>query len=335
MIPYWMSTLISSPGSNKRMFFLLCALCALFCPQLFAQNEDAFARLQNNEKGITYSFSGGRLGDNILSYLHARWLATKYGTLFIYVPFPYSDQLLLHECDALRIDCVRSFFKKEWVLKNEKDVPNIHGAALIIVPYFPESAIELKTHAMYNPFRFNVDWKQPEFKQLIRKLITPRFSITTLEMPKQPWITVAVHVRKGGNFDPDFTQFDLPLKVPPDSFYIAALRKMSELLSHRQIYAYIFTDDQDPQKIVQKYQEAVKDLVNIHFDCRKTSNGPWNNVLEDFFSIQKFDCLIRPDSNYTIIAEKLKDFHIVISPEDPRIEKGVVYIDTLHVEKYF
>src|SRR5579862_1769869 len=34
MIPYWMSTLISSPGSNKRMFFLLCALCALFCPQL-------------------------------------------------------------------------------------------------------------------------------------------------------------------------------------------------------------------------------------------------------------------------------------------------------------
>ncbi len=321
-------------GLNRILFFL-CSLCIAFCPQLSAQKDSAFARLQNNEKGITYTFSGGRLGDNILTYLHARWLSYKYDTLFIYAPFPYSDQLKMHECDELRIDLVRPFFKKEWILNNEKEVAGISGSALIFVRYFPESTIEIKTHPHYCQGRFTVDWKNPEFKQLMRKLIAPRFPITTLEMPNEPWITVAIHVRRGGNFDPSCIQFDLPLKAPPDSFYLTALRRMSELLSHRQIYAYIFTDDPDPQKIVHKYQDAVKDLVNIRFDCRKTFNGPWNNVLEDFFSIQKFDCLIRPDSNYTIVAEKLKDFQIVISPEDARIEKGAVYIDTLHIEKSF
>ena len=309
----------------------LVLLCVI--PSLIAVPQaSGLARIQNNEKAITYAFSGGRLGDNLLAYLHARWLAYKYNVPFIYAPFPYSEHLALHN-EELHLANAQYFFTKKWILRNEKDIPSINGSALIVVPYFPESEGELKSHAGCWAYQFAVDWTNPKFKQMIRKLIAPRFPITTLEMPKEPCHTVAVHVRKGGNFDPANTEFALPLKLPPDSFYISALRKMSELCFHREMYVYIFTDDLDPQKIMRKYQDALMDLPHIHFDCRKENNSPGANVLEDFFSIQKFDCLIRPDSNYTIIAEKLKDFKIVISPKDHRIDKGVVYIDSLRVER--
>jgi hypothetical protein len=264
--------------------------------------------------------------------LHARWLSHKYNIPFLYAPFPYSNQFVLHEHDVLCIENCKSFFAKKWVLQNEADIPKLPHSVLIYVPYFPESEIEFKNHPRLWPFSFKIDWHNPEFKQMICKLIAPRFAITTLEMPKKPWLTVAVHVRKGGNFDPACSEFDLPLKFPPDSFYITAIRKMSELFSHQEMYVYIFTDDLDPPQIVSKYKEALKDLAPIHFDCRKINNGPGVNVLEDFFSIQKFDCLIRPDSNYTIVAEKLKDFKTVISPVSCHIDKGVVYIDDMRIE---
>jgi hypothetical protein len=304
-------------------------------PHLIAKPQsNGLERIQNNEKAITYAFSGGRLGDDLLACLHARWLSYKYDVPFIYAPFPYSQYLVLHN-EELHLANAQYFFTKKWMLREEKDIRAISGSALIIVPYFPEAEAELKSHPGWWPYQFTVDWTDPKFKQMIRKLIAPRFPITTLEMPKEPCHTVAVHVRKGGDFDPAHAAFDLPLKLPPDSFYIAAIRKMSELCFHREMYVYIFTDDLNPPKIMRKYQGALIDLPNIHLDCRKETNGPGANVLEDFFSIQKFDCLIRPESNYTIIAEKLKDFKIVICPKDPRIDKGVVYIDSLRVERTF
>ncbi len=316
-----------------RILFLL-TLAFLFVPQLSAHSRSAFSKIQNNQKAITYSFSGGRFGDNLLAYLHAKWLSKKYNLPFVYVPFPYSDQLMLHQHEELFLDFHLPFFKKKWVLKNESDIAKISGSSLIFVPYFPEAEIELKTQSETRTLPFKVDWKNPEFKEMIRKLITPRFTMSTIEIPQKPLLSVAVHVRRGGDFESFLTGLDFPLKFPPDTFYIAAIRKMSELFSHQELYIYIFTDDPDPQLIVNTYKNALNNPLHIHLDCRKTCD-PTEEVLEDFFSILKFDCLIRPESNYTIVAEKLKDFMIVISPKDHRIEDGVIYIETLHIKQEF
>jgi hypothetical protein len=290
----------------------------------------AIEKINKEENGITYTLSGGRFGDNLIAYLHARWLAFKHQLVFIYAPFPYSEQLKLHN-ESLPLGNVIGLYKKRWTFRSEKDLSSLPRSTLIVLPYFPESEIELKGNASFWPYQFSVDWREKNFKQLICSLISPSMVITSLEMPKEPCITVAVHVRRGGNIDPAGSDLALPLKLPPDSFYIQAIRKMSEYFFHQNMYVYVFTDDLDPPQIMNKYKEALKDLTHIQFDCRKQNNSPNANVLEDFFSIQKFDCLIRPDSNYTIVAEKLKDFKLVISPKDHHIENGIVYIDSLNL----
>src|SRR5690348_8908783 len=173
-------------------------------------------KIYKAEAAITYSLSGGRFGDNLIAYLHARWLCFKRNALFIYAPFPYSEQLKLHD-ESFQLQNMLGLYKKKWIFRNEADFSILPPYTLVIVPYFPEAEIELKGNASFWPYQFPVDWREPKFKQLIRRLISPRDGLTTLEMPKQPCVTIAVHVRKGGNIDPVGSDLALPLKLPPDS----------------------------------------------------------------------------------------------------------------------
>ena len=47
--------------------------------------------------GVTYTFSGGRFGDNLISYLHAKWVAYRAGVPLLYKPFGYSGMLVMDE----------------------------------------------------------------------------------------------------------------------------------------------------------------------------------------------------------------------------------------------
>jgi len=53
---------------------------------------------------------------------------------------------------------------------------------------------------------------------------------------------------------------------------------------------------------------------NITFACRENGNRHDRNVVDDFFALTKFDCLIRSDSNYSLMASKFADYKIQISP---------------------
>src|SRR5579862_7273227 len=48
---------------------------------------------------VTYEFTGGRLGDNLLSYLHAKWISHTRQIPLLYKPFPYSSELCLHDIE--------------------------------------------------------------------------------------------------------------------------------------------------------------------------------------------------------------------------------------------
>ena len=47
-------------------------------------------------KAVTYDFSGGRFGDNLISYLHGKWVAHVLNLTFLYRPFEFSDKLEMH-----------------------------------------------------------------------------------------------------------------------------------------------------------------------------------------------------------------------------------------------
>lgn len=65
---------------------------------------------------------------------------------------------------------------------------------------------------------------------------------------------------------------------------------------------------------------------------RKTENNHHSNILEDFFAMMQFDCLIRPESNFSIVASKIADFKVVINPIEFKFENGNPIITKVHTQ---
>ena len=93
----------------------------------------------------------------------------------------------------------------------------------------------------------------------------------------------------------------------------------------KKLYVYLFTDHDNPAEIVQYYKNQLQDS-SIVFDYRKTRNTHYLNVLEDFYSLLNFDCLIRPDSNFSLVASKIGDHHLNIYPSRYEIKNGRAFI---------
>lgn len=136
--------------------------------------------------------------------------------------------------------------------------------------------------------------------------------------PPSDKISVAVHVRKGGTYESwglSFKQGSHLHKIPFNEFYSDQIKSVSALLGNRPLYVFIFTDDENPEALLETIKKSVN-VPSIVYDCRRENNHHNTNVLEDFFSMMHFDVLIRPDSNYSILAEKLGEHSLVIYPGD-------------------
>lgn len=275
---------------------------------------------------LTYNFSGGRFGDCLIAYIHAKWVAYKYGLKFLYRPFFYSDQLVLHK-EELPFDKTKQYDRKIKLIDEAQINTDISANCLYIVPYYPECIAELIQYKKNYPFCCAVDWNDQVFLAQIRYLISPIKELQLLSLPTD-CRCVALHVRKGGGYDAKplldggifrttrgATAADVsyPLKFPPDDFYIEQLRNVSTSFNNAPLYVYIFTDDQNPKRLADKYA-AELNLPNIIFDYRKTGNVHNANVLEDFFSMMKFDVLIRSESSFSLVASRLAPGQLVIYP---------------------
>lgn len=270
---------------------------------------------------ITYTFSGGRLGDNLLSYMHAKWVAYKNNIPLLYKPFRYAEKLVIHRKEIRYSD--------EWQCRQtavfqgrENRTFDASGSTLHIIPYFPESPIEQQS-GCYS--YFPVNWEDPGFKKELQKMIAPLEPLDLISIPPDK-VSIAVHVRRFDN------GFDSPaiadeekvtpietidknghsFKFIPDSFYIEKIREISEMLNHPPLFVFIFTDGVNPPAIVEKYKAALL-ADNIEFGCRPHSCHT-DNVLEDFFSMARFDYLIRSLSNFPVAVEKIGNFKAVFAP---------------------
>lgn len=304
---------------KKNSIFLIFLIC--LSPFLQADENPL------SSCGVTYTFSGGRLGDNLLAYLHAKWISYKYELPLYYKPFPFSEEFILSDVELPYKKELATSFPALKTLKEEKDLltKSVKGT-LWTIPYFPESKVELATGQW---IYFPVDWEDEGFKTVIRQVIVPKnpFHYTPLPTDK---VTVAVHVRKGGGIDPVSCHPDWPFKFPPDSYYIEQIKRIHDIFKGEPLYVYLFTDDLNPQRIAEKYQKAVG-RTNIEYAFRKEGNTPTNNILEDLFDMIRYDCLIRGDSNFAIIASKLTDYKVLIKPAHHFKKKGIVVIDKVDV----
>jgi hypothetical protein len=293
-----------------RRIFLSC----LFCSSLFS------------ESFVTYEFSGGRLGDCLLSYLHAKWLSYTYDVPLLYRPFPYSSELALH----IKEKRYQPFYLINYPmikLHSERPVPQMDGY-IYECPYFPTRPDnEWEDPATY---RFSIDWKDEEFKKIARELIAPLKPLLVTRPPEN-CVNIAIHIREGGGFEKGL--FHFPLKLPPFSFYLEGFLKVLAQFEGLPVYCYLFTDALEPGKLAEQLEKVVPEGARVRIDYRRENNHHAANVLEDFFSFFYFDALIYPNSNYSGVPAAMGDFAVTYFPlEFTRMKKKVI-ITKSHLEK--
>ena len=290
----------------------------------FFMLQCAFA-IAEEKAAVTYTF-GGRLGESLMSYMHAKWISYHYDIPLILEPFQYSDCLMLGLAER---KLTEQFAYPDHVIslgKGAQVESFTQETTLYIVPFFPENQIELDSYPW--PY-FKVDWQDEGFKAELKKMIKPITPFPAFEFPSGR-ISVAVHVRKGGGFDTEHALNYHPEKFPPNSYYIEQIRLLYEKLEHIPLYLHVFTDDRNPEQIVDLFQNNLQGL-DIIWDYRKEDNAHNMNVLKDFFAMTEFDCLIRPISAYSHSIELISDFMISISPAHLSDINGAVVVDQVNV----
>lgn len=299
---------------------------------LFACLPFIWGYLLSKESAVTYE-GGGRFGDKLSVYCKAKWISYKYKIPLYYKPFDQSDGLVLHNIERLYSDHIKKKFKKVITLNQDSKI-NIepHKGYFYIIEFHAEVP---------------VDWNDQGFITELKKVLKPRDAIKELLLPKD-CITVAVHVRKGSAHDAPlltdnkninfsrlpralYSDVKWPTKFPPDSYYIEQLKKITEIFKDQKIYAFIFTDNGNPEAIVQKYKDELKN-DNILLDCHKIKKLYVERVIDDFFALSKFDCLIRSSSRFSLIAGKLGNYKVQICPKSYHWEGNTLIIDEADIE---
>lgn len=275
-------------------------------------------KIAPKESMISYNFSGGRFGDCLITYLHAKWLSYKYQLPLAYIPFQFSDQLALHQIER-QYDTAK--FKKSFSLGTEtpfkklsQQTPKerIKNKELYSINYFPESPSERGPN--YTGAYIEVNWNDPEFKKIIADSIKPIGSLHLITPPKDR-VSIAIHWSRGSGEDTAETQNYYPCKVPPEEFYVSQLLKVCRHYANKPLYIYLFTDDKNPLALQEKLLTKIKSegiTQDILFGKREEKSI--HPVLEDFFSMAQFQCLIRSESHFSIVAQLIGNHELVIGP---------------------
>ncbi len=275
--------------------------------------------LIDQQNAITWIPSGGRFGDNLLSYAKALWLARQYDITVLYLPFPYSDKLILHEQENIYCSESKELFSHNVYLPLSSDYTlEKYGNIL----YFSN----WKTPVI-------IDWFDMNFVNELKQKIAPLYPLDLVAIPDNV-ISIAVHVRNGGGFVVDTQQEKdrWPLRFLSDEFFITQIERIAEMFDQENIYVHIFTDHIDPAQLVEKFQNILNN-PRITFGCREKDNNHKSNVLEDFFSMMNFDCLIRPGSHFSRFVQRLGKNKLVIYPESYyKTINGTTVIDVINVK---
>lgn len=252
-----------------------------------------------SKHAVTYKLNGGRFGDNLISYISAAYFAYINKLPLLYKKFEYADLLVLSDLQSRSLPKKKNFTQKIEYHQNLK------------VNDYDESEPVLFFTTFYN--RPQPDSSNAEFRKKMRKIIRPKFEINYPNIPKNH-VSVALHIRTGGGFKMDsqlYTKY--PTRFAPLHFYRDQIKRLLLLYPKQKLYVHIFTDDKNPEYIVEYLKkEIISDCITYGF--RNSGNAHNRNVLEDFFFMLKFKCLVRPTSNFSKVAEFLGNYDVVMVP---------------------
>lgn len=175
---------------------------------------------------------------------------------------------------------------------------------------------------------FMASRKNPNFLAELRTLISPKQKITYLNLPKDK-ISVAIHIRMFGEFEKYSQHFpSIAINAPPIDFYIDQLKRLSTLLGNVPLFVYVFTNHSNPLVLVQEMKNNLTRFNNITLASRNKNNRD-ETLIEDLFLMSKFDCLIRPNSSFSMVAQLIGNHKITLYPKRGFWKNKKLYFDKI------
>ena len=316
-----------------------------------------------SRSGITYEFSGGRMGDNLITYLHAKWIAYKHGLTLLYRPFPNSDKFMLHQYEQAAhnnepapqniieskpqpsIDKNRYLsLQRNYVAKPKPVAQNTPNQTV------PNNEISI-TKENYRTLHLDDQeiFKIPYFSDYQHEYpegyFSPESSFTidwhdeefkeilrTHIAPAEqlehiiqpPENTISVAMHvRNGGRYEQRSMKSDQLKYPPNSFFAEQLKYVCQKYPDKKIYAFIFTDSLNPREIADEILDKVKEF-DVIIKYRPEDTSDTSYVLDDFFSIPLFNVLIRPCSNFSYVAGRLGNYLLEITPTAYSVDENDV-----------
>lgn len=307
-------------------------LLLLFCIQLLIIScihaQKTVAANQTRKSVVTYKLNQGRLGDNLLNYLNTLWIAYKANVELLYVPFKYSALFSFHNHHRPYQRNSENLYQPiEWTRGMDWQTLQEEGY-LYIIPYF--SALPQYVNLDLSLPDFKIDWNDNNFKKKAQKALTTIKTIPSLNLSPQH-INIAVHIRRGGNFDPPSNLKSWPIRFTSLSFYSEQINRIAFLFPGKTLFINLFTDHHHPQLLIKQLARMI-DAPNVIYRYRKTGNNEHSFVIQDLVTMSTFDFLIRPLSGFSLIAQIMGDFRLVFTPESSfNPEKGNPIIDQVRI----
>lgn len=306
------------------------------------------------KSAITFRHNGGRLGDVLLDFAKNFYIAYKYDLdLYLDDNLPYVQDFMLDREISRLSEATNQFYFKN-LIHNDAQIES--GRDYILYNSACYIAVDgVSNLDLFHGHMFQCSIEQPEFGNKIRRFLTPKIDFS-FEFPKDQ-ISVAMHIRKGGGFDHplaselyrpvtrndnatrtskyQFVDRDQPFKFPPEQYYVDQLIFLHALLEQQPLYVFLFTDDREPQHIVERIQEKLSEhnITNITFDYRKTENAHNLNIIEDISFMSRFEYLIKSGSHYPWIAQMIGNHKAIISPVQYQWEGD--YLNIIEAEIIF
>lgn len=315
-----------------------------------------FSTYNSCKNAITYRLSKGRFGDQIIAYAKAKYLAKKYDLQFLYKSFAHSSLLTLDTQEPFTLAQFQRTFLDQAPILPTTNLATKSKKTILFIAQLDTKKDEIQTlDSVYDCMLTDSD-----FAQEIKQMLTPQVAIHKLDLP-QDKITVALHVRKGSGLDRPIVSMQryniadyinrpertidksnlyllcaderYPHKFPPDQFYIESLKLLCDLVDNRPMYVYLFTDYANPQELVDLYTQEVN-RSNIIFACHTVTQQKNMRMIDDYYNMAQFDCLIRSASNFSRASQLLgiDTIKLIIAAKHATWHDDAVVIDALHIQ---
>jgi hypothetical protein len=246
----------------------------------------------------------GRFGEHATSIIKALLLARKYGFTYVHNPIAHADQLCIQANGTPYTEALSKRYRKVHAF-NEKLVINNLSSTMPTL-FFVQYATKLED------LRDIAEITDEAFLADVRALFAPCIARTKPESVPGV-ITVALHVRRGGGYDPDSTIRNQALRFANDAYNVAQLKRVMDLFPHCKMLVRLFTDDPNPAAIVARYCTVLKNPA-FEFVYRQQGNKHDANVVEDLLAMAECDCLIRPASCFSQLAQLIGNHKVIIYP---------------------